>query len=138
MHNENFSPSPKAYGRGHTFVKQMGYPRHGPLSQRLDARVEPLDHALFGCNSKKMVGLGFENDNKKTNPILDESNSEDELKYMPNLTNQQDMCEDWVPSTNLLQGDSDNPVTHAIGSNLEQDESSVEDPLKEHQYKNGV
>ena len=26
MHNENFTPSPKAYGRGYTFVKQMGYP----------------------------------------------------------------------------------------------------------------
>ena len=60
MHNENFTPSPKAYGSGYTFVKKMGCPRHGPLSNRLEARAEPLDHGLFGCKSKKPVGLGYE------------------------------------------------------------------------------
>ena len=47
QNNKFFSPSPKAYGRGYTLVKNMGYPRHGPLSHRLDARAKPLDHALF-------------------------------------------------------------------------------------------
>ena len=55
MHNEKFTPSPKDCGRGYTFVKKNGYPVHGPLSNRLDARVEPLDHAPFGLKSKKPV-----------------------------------------------------------------------------------
>lgn len=48
LHNENFAPSPRAYGRGYTLVKNMGYPRHGPLSHQLDAKAEALNHALFG------------------------------------------------------------------------------------------
>ena len=102
VHNENFTPSPKAYGRGYTFAKKMGYPGHGPLSNRLDARVEPLDHQFFGCKSKKLVGLGYVNHNKNVAPILDKLDSEEEQEYIPNLENQQDMCEDWVPSSNLL------------------------------------
>jgi len=58
MHNENFTPSPKAYGRGYSFVKKMGYTRHGPLSNRLDARDEPLDHGLFKHKSMNLVSLG--------------------------------------------------------------------------------
>ena len=42
MHNEYFTPSPNSYGRGYSFVKKMGYPGHGPLSKRLDARSNPL------------------------------------------------------------------------------------------------
>ena len=61
MHNEKFTPSPKPYGRGYTFVKKMGYPRHGSLSNRLDARAKPLDHGLFEPKSKKSTGLGYVN-----------------------------------------------------------------------------
>ena len=43
MHNENFTPSPNAYGRGYALVKKMGYAGHGPLSNRLDVRAKPLD-----------------------------------------------------------------------------------------------
>ena len=59
--NENFTPSPMDYGRGYTFVKKMGYPGHGPLSNRLDARAEPLDRGLFGRNFEKPVGLRYAN-----------------------------------------------------------------------------
>ena len=72
----------------------MGYLGHGPLSNRLDARAEPLDHGLFGCRSKKLVGLGYVNHNENVSPILDKLDSEEELGYIPNLENQQDMCED--------------------------------------------
>ena len=59
IQNEDFTPSPNSYGRGYSFVKKMGYPRHGLISNRLDARVEPLDHQLFGCKSKQPVSLGY-------------------------------------------------------------------------------
>ena len=87
MHNENFSPSPKAYGRGYTFVKNMGYPTHGLVSNRLDARAKPLDHSISGCNSKKLVGLGYMNHNDNITSILDKLYSEEEPKYIPNLEN---------------------------------------------------
>ena len=80
----------------------MGYPRHGPLSNRLDARAEPLDHGLFGCKSKKSVGLGNVDHSKNVAPILDKSYSEEDIECISTLENQQDMCEDWVPSTSLL------------------------------------
>ena len=80
MHNENFSPSPKAYGRGYTFFKKMGYLEHGPLSDRLDARAEPIDHALFGHKSKEMIGLGYVNCNENITAILDKLDSEDKLE----------------------------------------------------------
>ena len=83
----------------------MAYPRHGPLYNRLDARAKPLDHGLFGYKSKKPVGLGYVNHNKNVAPILDKLDSEEEQEYIPNLENQKDMCEDWVPSTNLIWGD---------------------------------
>lgn len=67
----------------------MIYPRHGSLSLRLNARAKPLDHVIFGCKSKKTVGLGFANHNKKTTPILEKLDSEDEPEYVPNLKNQQ-------------------------------------------------
>ena len=127
MHNENFSPSPKAYGRRHTFVKKMGYPRYGPLNHNLDASSEPLDHAKFGCKSKKPVGLGFEKCKKHTNPLFEQLESDDEPEYMPDLTNQQDMCEDWVPSTNLLWGYLDSLVSHEIIANLEQESVALDD-----------
>ena len=41
------------------------------------------------------------------------------------------MCEDWVPSTNLLWGDLDSSVTHEIVPNLEQDKMDVGAPTKE-------
>ena len=127
MHNENFTPSPKDYGRGYTFVKKMSFPRHGPLSNRLDARVEPLDHGLFKRKSKNLVGLGHVNHNNNIASILDKLESEEEQEYIPHLENQQDMCEDWVPSTNLLWGDSDNLVSHETVSNLEQESVTLED-----------
>ena len=37
------------------------------------------------------------------------------------------MCEDWVPSTNLLWGDSDNPVSHETIANLEQESMTLDD-----------
>ena len=117
-HNENFTPPPNAYGGGYALVKKMGYPRHGPLSNRLDARAEPLDHGLFRCNSKKPVGLGYVNHNKNVASIIDKLDSEEEIEYMPNLENKQDMCEDWVPSTNLRWGDSDGLVSHETIANL--------------------
>ena len=94
MHNEDFTPSPNAYGRGYSFVKKMGYPGHGPLSNRLDARAEPLDHQLFGCKSKKSVGLGYVDQSKNVSSILDKSDSEEEQEYIPNFENLQDMCKD--------------------------------------------
>ena len=66
----------------------MDYPRHGPLSHRLDARAKPLDHVLFGSNSNERVGLGFANHNKNTTTILEKLDSEDEPEYVPNLENQ--------------------------------------------------
>ena len=48
----------------------MCYPRHGPLSNRLDARAKSSDHGLFGHKSKKPVGLGYVNHNKNVAPIL--------------------------------------------------------------------
>ena len=122
QHNENFSPSPKYYGRGYTFVKKMGYPGYGPLSHRLDARAEPLNHDLFARKSKKPVGLGFMNNNKCTVPISDRRDSKDDTEYVPDLTNQQDITDDWVPSTNLLWEDSRDliidspPISFAIDS----------------------
>src|SRR5271156_184401 len=47
------------------------------------------------------------------------------------------MCEYWVPSTTLLWGDSDISSTHASVATLEQ-ESDIEDPLRERQRKNLV
>ena len=87
MHNENFTPSPKSYGWGYTFVKKMGYPRHGPLSNRLDARTKPFDYGLFRCKSKQLVVLGYANHNN-VSPILDKLHSEEEQEYIPNLENQ--------------------------------------------------
>ena len=37
------------------------------------------------------------------------------------------MCEDWVPSTNLLWGNSDSQVSHEIVSNLEQESVTLDD-----------
>lgn len=88
MCNDNLSPSLKAYRRGFNCVKRIGYPRHGPLSNRLDARVKPLDHGLFRCKPKKLVGLGYEKDNENTTPILDKLDIEEEPEYTPNLENQ--------------------------------------------------
>ena len=65
----------------------MGYPRYGPLSNRLDARAKSLDHGLFRCKSKKPVGLGYANHNKNISPILDKLDSEEETEYTPNLEN---------------------------------------------------
>ena len=127
MHNEDFTPSPYAYGRGYALVKKMGYPGHGPLSKRLDARAKTLDHCLFWCNSKKSIGLGYVDHNKNFASNLDKSDSEEEQEYIPNSENQQDMCEDWVPSTNLLWGDSDNPVSHETVANLEQESVTLDD-----------
>ena len=127
MHNEDFTPSPNAYGRGYVFVKKMDYPRHGPLSNRLDARAESLDHQIFGCKSKKSVGLGYVDQSKSVSSILDKSDSEEEQEYIPNSENQQDMCEDWVPSTNLLWGDSDNLVSHETVAKLEQEFVTLDD-----------
>ena len=87
MRNEKLTPYPISYERGYTFVKKMGYPRHGPLSNRLDARAEPLDHGLFGCKSKNPVGLGYVNHNRNVAPILDKSDSEEDTKYILNLEN---------------------------------------------------
>ena len=47
------------------------------------------------------------------------------------------MCEDWVSSTTLLWGDLDILVSHASVATLEQ-ESDIEDPLRERQRKNLV
>lgn len=111
----------------------MGYPGHGPLSHRLDARAESLDPILFGHMSKEVVGLGFTNHNKNTTPILEKLDSEDELKYVPNLENQQDMCEYWVPSTSILWENLDSSVTHEIVVIVEQNELSS-DSLIERDY----
>ena len=43
------------------------------------------------------------------------------------MENQQEMCEDWVPSTNLLWGDSDSSVTHETIANLEQESVTLND-----------
>ena len=64
---------------------------------------------------------------KNVSSILDKSDSEEEQEYIPNLENQQDMCEDWVPSTNLLWGDSDNPVSHEKIAKLEQESVTLDD-----------
>lgn len=52
------------------------------------------------------------------------------------------MCEDWVPATNLLWGDSDTLVANPIVSNLEQQDFVVEDhvdgPIQENQYTNDI
>ena len=37
------------------------------------------------------------------------------------------MCEDWVPSTNLLWIDLDSPVSHEIVANLEQESVTLDD-----------
>ena len=66
----------------------MGYPRHGPLSNRLDARAKPLHHGLFRCKSKNLVVLGYVNHNKNVVPILDKLDSKEEKEYIPNLENQ--------------------------------------------------
>ena len=67
------------------------------------------------------------NHNKNVTTILDKSDSEEEQEYIPNSENQQDMCEDWVPSTILLWGDSDSPVSHKIVANLEQESVTLDD-----------
>ncbi len=64
---------------------------------------------------------------KNVSSILDKLDSEEEQEYIPNSENQQDMCEDWVPSTNLLWGDSDSPVSHETNSNLEQESVTLDD-----------
>ena len=43
------------------------------------------------------------------------------------MENQQDLCEDWVPSTNLLWGDSDSLVSHEVVANLEQESVTLDD-----------
>ena len=65
--------------------------------------------------------------NKNFASILDKLDSEEEQEYIPNSENQQDMCEDWVPSTNLLWGDSDNPVSYETIANLEQESVTLDD-----------
>ena len=37
------------------------------------------------------------------------------------------MCEDWVPSTNLLWGDLDSQISHEIVANLEHDSVTLND-----------
>ena len=44
--------SPKKYGKGYEFLTKMGYPGHGPLSDRKHALVEPLSHTNR-CKSKE-------------------------------------------------------------------------------------
>ena len=55
--------------------------------------------------------MGFGN-NCDDGPIFDVCDSEDKEVYIPDTTNKQDMCDDWVPLTNLLWGDEPTLVNY--------------------------
>ena len=85
---------------------------------------DPLIMFFLATSLRRQLSLGFPNHNKNTTPIFEKLNSEDELEYVPNLENQQDMCKDWTPSTSLLRENSISVVTHEIVAIVEQNESS--------------
>lgn len=126
--------SPEKYGKRYEFLTKMGYPRHGPLSDKKHALIEPMSYTTKR-KSKDKNGLGFSN----TQPIFDLSPEKSESKEETLSTPVFDQNkEKKFPSTTILWNEEGSPFEHddKAPTSHHSEESEVEDHTTEHICKN--